>query len=65
MSDKTHVIVRSDGDADYTTVYGPFSAEEIGELEFRLPEDDGDYFWRVMPLSSRDELETALFESGN
>lgn len=54
MSDKNLVIVRTDGDADYTVVYGPFSQEEVEQVD--LPEDDGDYFWRVESLNSLDQL---------
>jgi hypothetical protein len=54
------VIISSDGDVDYTNVYGPFAdkneAEEILSL---LPEDDGDLAYRtepVQPTSNLDEF---------
>lgn len=54
MNDKNLVIVCTDGDADYTVVYGPFSQDEVEKVD--LPEDDGDYFWRVGSLNSLDQL---------
>lgn len=39
------IIIKSDGDIDYTTVYGPFTSYE--EATSVCPDDSDDYAYRV------------------
>jgi hypothetical protein len=48
------VIIQSDGDADYTTVYGPFTS--IAEANSTCPTDDEDYTYRVEPIRNISQL---------
>lgn len=57
------VVVVTDGDADYTSVYvaeGVTNATEARVLESSLPEDDGDLFYRVLPVGSVSDLKQRL-----
>lgn len=61
----TWVVIKGDGDIDYTNVYiaeGVTNAQEARELELRLPEDNGDDFYRVVPLLSNKDLEDVIAE---
>jgi hypothetical protein len=54
------VIIGSDGDIDYTDVYGLFGSKDDAEAALaRLPEDDGDVAYRtelLKPISDLDDL---------
>ena len=55
------VIISSDGDIDYTDVYGPFESEEEADAYgAELPADDGDIAYRVVPLFPTSALDTIL-----
>jgi hypothetical protein len=57
------VIISSDGDIDYTDVYGPFATQaEADAYGAELPEDDGDIAYRVVPLSPISALSAILAE---
>lgn len=64
----TWVVIKGDGDIDYTSVYvaeGVTNAQEARELELRLPEDNGDDFYRVVPLLSSRDLEDVIAEQNS
>lgn len=44
------VIVSSDGDVDYTDVYGPYATQK--EANAALPEDSDALAYRVLPIQS-------------
>jgi hypothetical protein len=52
------VIIGSDGDIDYTDVYGLFGSQaDAEEALSRLPEDDGDVSYRAELLKSISDLD--------
>lgn len=61
----TWVVLRSDGDIDYTHVYiaeNVTNAEEAKALELTLPEDTADERYRVVPLQSKKDLDADIAE---
>lgn len=54
------VVVYTDGDADYTSVYAAPEGTTRAEAEAMLPEDDGDGFWRVITVGSPAALAARL-----
>ena len=57
------VIISSDGDIDYTDVYGPFTTQAEAEAcGAELPADDGDIAYRVVALSPISALDAIIAE---
>ncbi len=56
------VVIISDGDIDYTDIYGPFDTEQEAEASISHIEDNDDYSYRVIPIQSLVELESRLEE---
>lgn len=50
-----YVIIKSDGDIDYTSVFGLFGT--IEEAEKVIPEDDPNFTYRVVPLKEPLQLD--------
>lgn len=48
------VVIKSDGDADYATVYGLFGSEQ--EANDACLDDDGDYVYRAVKLKDVTEI---------
>jgi len=57
------VIIGSDGDVDYTNVYGPFTTEAEADAKCDLlPPDNGDIAYRVEPIQPVTTLDSILAE---
>lgn len=65
------VVVTTDGDADYTSLYEaehpvtykPIeTAEEAAELQATLPEDNDGMFFRVIPIEDANTLRALILE---
>jgi len=57
------VIIGSDGDVDYTNVYGPFTTVEEADAKCDLlPPDNGDIAYRVELIQSVAELDKVVAE---
>jgi hypothetical protein len=48
------VIVQSDGDIDYTSVFGPFAT--AAEAQKVTPDDNDDYAYRVEPVQNPEKI---------